>query len=155
MQERIEIFLCYAHEDEVEMKRLAAYLGALRRQGFFDVWNDREIIPGADWMQEIDRHLNTAQVILLLVSEHFLNSDYCYVVEMKRAIERHERGEARIIPVILRPVYYQRTPFARLRTLPTNGQPISSWKNQHEAFFDVAEGIRRAVEEAASRLTQQ
>jgi hypothetical protein len=149
MASNIEIFLCYAHEDELLRNELARHLGVLKRQGFFEIWHDREIIAGTEWEHEIDKHLNTAQVILLLVSQYFFDSDYCYLVEMKRAIERHEHGEAKVIPVILRPVYFQKTPFAKLMSLPTNRKPVtdSSWYSLDEAFYEVAEGIRKAVEE--------
>lgn len=150
----MEIFLCYAHEDEPAMQVLAMHLGALQRQGFFDVWYDREISAGMEWAQEIDKHLNTAQIILLLISQYFLNSNYCYLVEMKRALERHEQGEARVIPVILRPVYWQDTPFAKLQPLPRNGKPVTGpgWYNLDEAFFDVAEGVRKVAKEISRTL---
>jgi len=53
----------------------------------------------------IDKHLNTAQIILLIVSPDFIVSDYCYGIELQKALQRHERGEACVIPTILRPVY--------------------------------------------------
>jgi hypothetical protein len=151
----IEIFLCYAREDELLCKELVTHLGALKRQGFFDLWYDREISAGTEYEQEIDKHLNTAQIILLLVSQYFMNSNYCYLIEMQRAIERHEHGDARVIPVLLRPVYFQRAPFAKLMPLPTNKKPItdSIWHSLDEAFFDVAEGIRKAAEEIAVKLS--
>ena len=49
------------------------------------------------------QHIETSQIILLLVSAEFLNSDYCYDVELKRAIARHDAGDARVVPIILRP----------------------------------------------------
>ena len=155
MASNIEIFLCYAHEDELLCKELVTHLGALKRQGFFDLWYDRKISAGTEWEREIDEHLNTAQIILLLVSQYFMNSNYCYLIEMQRAIERHERGDARVIPVLLRPVYFQRAPFAKLMPLPTNKKPItdSSWHSLDDAFYDVAEGIRNAVEELANKLS--
>jgi len=148
----VEIFLCYAHEDENELKQLVTHLGALRHQGFLDVWYDREVIAGREWAREIDRHLNTAQIILLLVSQYFMNSEYCYLVEMKQALERHERREAVVIPIILRPVYYEKAPFAKLQPLPKNRKPVlgSSWYHPDEAIFDVAEGVRKAIEELPS-----
>src|SRR5579884_3629532 len=149
MQKIIEIFICYAREDEALRQGLEKHLRALRRQGVIDLWHDRNISAGTEWEREIDRHLNTAQVILLLISPDFMNSDYCYGKEMKRAMERHERGEARVIPVILRPVYWQKAPFGKLQALPTDEIPVTSswWNSQDEAFFDVAEGIRTAIEE--------
>jgi TIR domain len=142
-----KIFFCYAHEDELYLMQLKTHLRALQRQGLIDIWHDRDISAGSEWAQEIDKQLNTANIILLLVSADFMNSDYCYSIEMKRAMERHERGEARVIPVILRPVYWHKAPFGKLQALPTNAQPIvsSSWHNWDEAFFDVAEGIRNVV----------
>ncbi len=149
----IEIFLCYARKDERLLKELETHLGALQRQNFFDVWHDREIMPGKERALEIDKHLSTAKIILLLVSHHFMNSDYCYLDQMKPALERHERGEARVIPVILRPVYWQKAPFSKLQPLPTNEKPITKWQNRDEAFFNVAEGIRKAIDEFASPLS--
>src|SRR5262249_50735632 len=97
----ITIFFCYAREDEALLNKLKALLRPLQRQSIIDVWYDRDISAGTEWEQEIDRYLNAARIILLLVSPDFMNSDYCYSIEMKRAVERHERKEARVIPVIL------------------------------------------------------
>ncbi len=143
----IEIFFCYAREDEALRQRLEKQLKALKRQGFIDIWHDRDISAGTEWEREIDKHLNTADIILLLVSPDFMASDYCYGVEMKQAMERHESGQARVIPVILRPVYWQGAPFGKLQALPTDAKHVTSpiWHNLDEAYFDVAEGIRTAV----------
>lgn len=145
----LEVFLCYAHKDELLREELAVYLRGLQRQGFFRVWYDREISAGTEWAREIDKHLNTAQIILLLISQYFMDSDYCYCIEMSQALKRHERGEARVIPVLLRPVYWKRSPFAKLQPLPKNEKPVmgTSWPSLDEALFDVAEGIRKVAEE--------
>ena len=148
MPKSVEVFFCYAREDEALRQGLEKQLRALRRQGVVDVWHDRMIEAGAEWERSIDQHLNASQVILLLVSPDFMDSDYCYSIEMKRAMERHERGEARVVPIILRHVYWQKAPFGKLQALPTDGEPVMSrkWYSQDEAFFNVAEGIRIAVE---------
>src|SRR5437588_13084082 len=99
----IEIFYSYAHEDEDLRNRLFKHLSSLRREGLIVEWHDRQILPGTGWTHEIDSHLNTASIILLLVSPAFMVSDYCYDVEMARAMERYEAGEAYVIPVILQP----------------------------------------------------
>ncbi len=86
----VKIFFCYAHKDEALLKKLKAHLRPLQRQGLIDVWYDREISAGTEWEHEISQHLDEAQIILLLVSPDFMNSDYCYGTEMKRAMERHD-----------------------------------------------------------------
>src|SRR5713101_3903138 len=118
MRDGIKIFLSSAHEDEKLQYQLAKQLSILKRQGLTASWHNREIDAGKEWAYEIDKQLNTSHIILLLVSPDFIDSDYCYGVEMKRAMERHEVGEARVIPVILRPVNWSGAPFGKLQALP-------------------------------------
>ncbi len=144
---KMGIFFAYAHEDEKLRDELQKHLSILERQGVTS-WHDRKIGAGKEWEGEIDMHLNTARVILLLISSDFTDSDYCWDVEVKRAMERHEAGEARVIPIILRPVDdWKSAPFGRLQALPTDAKPVTTWTNQDEAFLDVAQGIRAAVTE--------
>lgn len=147
-QKTLNIAICYAHEDDALRERLVKQLSVLRRQGLIALWHDREISAGKEWTYELSTQINKAQIILLLISADFIASDYCYSIEMRQAIERHERGEARVIPIILRHVYWQGTPFGKLQTLPLDAQPImaSNWNTLDEAFFNVAEGIRKVVE---------
>lgn len=100
----VEIFCCYSHADEAWLRKLETHLSLLQRQGLISIWHDRRIVPGTDWARTIDTHLEIASVILLLVSADFLASDYCYSLEMKRALERHAVGEARVVPILVRPV---------------------------------------------------
>lgn len=144
----VKIFFCYAHEDEKLLKKLKAHLKPLQRQELIDMWHDRDISAGTEWEQEISERLNAAQIILLLISPDFMASDYCYGTEMKRALERHNRKEARVIPVILRPVYWQDI-LGNIEALPTDAKPVTSphWHTLDEAFLDVIEGILRTLQE--------
>ena len=117
----------------------------MRQEGIVAECYDRQIVAGTAWRDAVDAHLNSASLILLLVSPSFLASDYCFGVEMQRALERHWAGEARVIPVILRSVDWQKAPFADLQCLPRNTKPVVSWTDQDEALLDVANGIREAV----------
>src|SRR5258708_28318430 len=96
----IEIFFSYAHKDEKLREELEKQLSLLKWQGLVTSWHDRRIVAGQEWADEIDAQLNSARIILLLVSPDFIASDYCYGVEVKRAMERHEAGEALVIPII-------------------------------------------------------
>ena len=115
----LKCFYSYSHRDEELRQQLENHLAILRRQGIITDWHDRKISAGREWEGEIDEHLNTARIILLLISSDFIASDYCYDVEMRRAIERHEAEEARVIPVILRPVIWEEAPFGHIQALPT------------------------------------
>ncbi|WP_417384928.1 toll/interleukin-1 receptor domain-containing protein [Gimesia sp.] len=143
----IELFYSYSHKDEFLRDQLQTHLSSLRRNGVISNWHDRRISAGREWEGQIDDHLNSAQVILLLISADFLASDYCSDIELERAMERHNAGEARVIPVILRACDWAGSQFCKLQALPKDAEPITSWQNRDEAFTDVAKGIRIAVDE--------
>lgn len=141
----IKIFYSYAHEDKTKRDELEKHLAALTRSGKILTWYDRDIQAGLQWEQEIDTHLNSADLVLLLISHHFMASDYCYGIEMKRALERHAAGEARVIPIILSPVDREETPISSLQSLPASGKPITQWRDRNVAFVNIVQGIREVV----------
>ncbi len=143
----LELFISYSHKDDEFRKDLDTHLSTLKRQGVIDAWHDRRIAPGTEWADDIALHLESAQIILLLISADFIASNYCYDKEMTRALERHERREARVIPIILRPCDWQTAEFSKLQALPQDAKPITTWANRDEAFLNVALGIRRVVQE--------
>ena len=145
-QEPVSVFISYSAVDKALKSELVRHLNVLQRQGIVQTWDDGEIKAETEWAEAIDGALNTAGIILLLVSADFLASDYCYL-EMRRALERHEAGDTLVVPVILRPTYYQGTPFARLQALPEDAKAITEWDNRDEAWSNVVLGIGRAAEQ--------
>src|SRR5260221_254213 len=146
-KQEIKLFYCYAHEDKPIRDELEKHLSWLRRRYQLINWHDREIMPGEEWEQAIDMHLNTANLILLLISSDFMNSDYCYGKEMRRALERHRAGTCRVIPILLRPTYWEDAPFSSLQLLPTDARPITRWSDRDEAFQDVVTEISRTIKD--------
>lgn len=151
----IRLFYSYAREDEVFRQALDKHLSALKRTGVIAPWHDRRIVPGVDWAREIDKHLEDAHLILLLVSADFLHSDYCWGVEMKRALDMHKAGSARVVPVMVRPVDIEGVPFANLQALPKEAKPITEWRNLDTAWADVARGIRAAALDVRDQIRER
>lgn len=147
------LFFSYSHVDENLRDQLETHLSGLRRQGLISSWHDRRITVGEDLGEAIDNHINTADVILLLVSPDFIASDYCYEREMKRALERHQRADARVVPVILRPCDWHDLPFGKLLATPKDGRPITMWPNIDEAFLEVVSAIKRALKDLGQSVT--
>jgi hypothetical protein len=141
----IQVFFSYAQKDEALRDSLETHLAALMRSGTIQAWHDRKVIPGTNWQETIDERIAQSSLILLLVSADFLASDYCYGVEMKRAMEMQRSGEAQVIPVILRACDRNLPPLAGLAALPRDGKAVTSWPNQDEAWSDVVQGIRQAI----------
>jgi hypothetical protein len=140
------VFIIYSHEDETLRSQLETHLKLLHRQGLISTWHDRKISAGEEWKGKIDENLQAANIILLMVSAAFIASDYCYDLEMKRALERHHSQMARVIPVILRDVDWKSAPFGTLQALPKDGKPVTLWPNRDSAWKDVTIGIKEAVE---------
>ena len=148
MPSAIEIFCCYAREDQELMRALRKHLMPMQRRGLITIWSDTDIDAGDAWEDEIKKHLNSAHIILLLISPDFMASDYCYSTEMERALERNARGEARVLPIILRPTAWKGAPFDKLQVLPTNAKPVTdgrSWQSIDEALNDVTEHVSPVV----------
>jgi len=148
----VKVFISYAHRDQKLVRALQAHLSLLRREGIIEDWHDRMISPGTAWESAVSSYLETADLILLLISPDFMASDYCYNIEMRKAMERHSAGEALVIPIILHPTLWEESPFGKLQCLPTNGIPLTHWRNMDEAFLNIAEGITKAVEGMGGRM---
>lgn len=144
------MFISYSHRDEELRGQLETHLSVLLRQGILQPWHDRKIAPGSDIHAAIDAHLESADIILLLVSPDFLASDYCYDKEMVRALDRHRRREATVIPVILRPCEWQHAPFAHLLATPPDGRPVTSWPDRDQAFLEITKAIRSVLDSRGS-----
>lgn len=145
------MFVSYSHSDDALYGRLAKHLKPLEYEGIIRPWSDHRITAGKDFGAEVLSALERANVILLLISADFIASEYCWGIEMKRAIERHNGGTARVVPIILRPVDWHRSPFGQLHALPRNGKAITSWPNEDEALLDVAKSIRLMALELVSQ----
>ena len=140
------VFFSYCHADEVLRDQLEKQLAMLKRQGVIDSWHDRRIDAGQEIDAAIDEHINSDEIILLLVSPDFIASDYCYNIEMARAMERHNAKEAIVIPVILRACDWHHAPFGKLLGTPQDGKPVTLWPDRDEALLQVAKEVRKAAE---------
>jgi TIR domain len=140
------LFYSYAHKDQAYLARLRTHLALLKRENRIAEWYDRKISPGALWDDSIKQQLERARIILLLVSANFIASDYCWGIEVQRALEKHTRNEAIVVPIILSPVDWHSAPFGKLQALPTDGKPISTWGNREQAWAEVASGLRLLID---------
>lgn len=141
----INVFISYAQEDEAYRKTLDKSLSLLKRKGLISVWFDRQIQVGQAWKGEVDRQLEAANLILLLVSSDFLASDYCWDVEVQRAMERHREGSAKVVPIFIRACDWTDAPFAELKGVPDPKVPIAEAPSQDVAWTQVVEAIRGLI----------
>lgn len=147
----VDLFYSYAHEDEALRDELSGHLKILERRGVIRSWHDRRINPGQAWDQKINEQLTAADLVLLLVSADFIKSDYIWGSELELAMQRHQRGEASVLPVLVRPCLIDDAPFASIQGLPTDLRAVTSWPNRDEAWTNVAIGIRKTVAEIQAR----
>ncbi|WP_284619589.1 S8 family serine peptidase [Aquabacterium humicola] len=143
----VRLMCSYAHADLTLWEELQKHLAGLKRQGLLETWYDQEIDAGSEWEKAIKQRLEDSDVFIMLISSHFLASDYCWSTEMTRALERHNEDAAVVIPVIARPCDWEAAPFAKLEAVPRKGKlPVTSFDDQHEAWSEVTKKVRAVVE---------
>ncbi len=151
MTRPVRCFISYSRHDDAYRLELEKHLKPLRRAGLLETWSDQAIDAGTEWEQQIHDSLDTAEIILLLVSADFLASDFCWEIEVKKAMARHEAGSAKVIPVFVHPCHWKGAPFEKLQGVPDPKVPISEWDNRNRAFTFVAEAVHKAAEEMSAR----
>jgi len=144
----LKLFYSYAHEDEAYRNRIDEHLELLRRRNLIVGWHDRHIVPGSEWKAVIDESLETADIVLLLVTESFLASDFINEVEIPAAMAAHQSGRLRVVPVLLEEVEgWQDAPFEKLQILPTDALPVAKWDDAVHAYHDIAAGVERVAKD--------
>ncbi len=148
-----KLVFSYSHTDEELRNELEKHLSPLKRMGKIDAWHDRRIVPGEEFEGKIDKNFLEAEIVLLLVSSDFINSDYCFQVEMERALQRHDLGEAIVIPVILRPCAWHQLPFGKLLAATKDGRPVVQFPSYDEGFVQVVDAVSRALDQLGAQST--
>lgn len=141
----VKLFISYAHKDESYKDSLVEHLSGMQRNGIIDGWQDRQILPGEEWDDEIKKELEAAQIIVFLVSSSFMASDYIHDVEIAKAIQRHEKGEVEIVPVIIRPCDFSSLKISKFQALPKDAKPIAKWELPDEAYLDVVLRLKHLI----------
>jgi len=143
----MKVFISYSHEDKDYFKNFVKFLSNMQRQGEVSAWSDQDITGGDGWRNKINDNLECADVIVLLISQDFVHSDYCYDVEMTRALERHAAKTAKVIPIYVRVTDVKGSVIEELQGLPEGRRPISKWDDKDEAWKNVIEGLRSSIAE--------
>lgn len=141
------IFVSYSHKDEAHKDRLLTHLKLMERQGLIEPWVDRQIVPTEEWDPAIGSELDNADLILLLVSADFLASDYCWSVELKRSMERHDAGQARVLPIFVKHCEWKGAPFGKLQGTPKDAKPVTAYPDPDKAWTEVTRAVRSAVDQ--------
>jgi hypothetical protein len=155
MGEKVTLFFCYAPADDVYRRALEMQLADLYHQGVIAIWHSRALLAGADLQKEINRSLNLAHIVLLLVSPDLLASQYLLETQVASIMDRHARGEVVVVPIVLRPCHWEEMPFGGLRPLPADGRPLDLWERKEETIFDIVEGLRQLIQVQQATLQKQ
>ena len=156
----LKLFISYSHKDVSYKEELCKYLAQLATQKDIQIWSDIEIMPGQEFHPEIFNNLYQSQVILLLLSIDFLNSEFCFRKELASALELHESRRAVVIPVIVKPIPEYDYPFNKIQALPavaTEGalkgiRAMSAWPDFQVACIEVCKGIEKAIDNTMTGL---
>src|SRR2546429_6287493 len=141
----ITIFYSYAPEDKSYLEGLQRHLKTLHYPGDIFHVDNRQVPAGADRKQAIKDYLDKASIILFLVSSHFTGSDCLLEDEVEPALSRFEAGTAHVIPILLRPVNIEGTPFKDFQCLPRDDKPVSKWPDKEQAFLSIQKDMQVVI----------
>jgi hypothetical protein len=139
------VFISYSHSDEIHKDNIVKHLTPLVRAQQINIFTDRGIRPGSEWELEIAKYILRSNIVLALLSADFIASDYCYEKELSNALQRHERCEAVVIPVFLRPCYFNHLAISRIQGVPRNAIPIEKLPFPEEGYVQVVEAVQNAL----------
>lgn len=145
----LKVFISYSHKDEDWKNDLLAQFNNMETQGLINIWQDRMINPGDLWDASIKQALSESDLVLFLVSPGFMSSRYIWQDELPEAIERQKRGESKLVPIYVKPVEEQGSPFSPFQGLPRdhyNGKFLSQLRDRDEGLYEVAKAIRKLIE---------
>ncbi|MBD2743230.1 toll/interleukin-1 receptor domain-containing protein [Coleofasciculus sp. FACHB-1120] len=150
----IKVLYCCSdsNTDEEKRQKLEKHLSSLKQKGVITTWHKGMISAGKDWESEIYTQMDTADIILLLISSDLIYSQDYWNIMVKRAMERHNARQARVIPILLTTVDNWRSAFgfSNLKALPEGSEgekPVTKWGHHDHAFANIAKGIREVIEE--------
>jgi len=148
----IKVFTAYEQADEQYRRKLRNHLTVLRRQKLLLEASMESISAGSDSWDAIEKAMDNAMIIILMISDEFMANDDCYEI-ITMAMDRHNEKTAIVVPLMISPVLTDGEEFTRLQSLPRNGKPISKWRDADEAFMQVAKEIRAVIQDISNPAT--
>jgi hypothetical protein len=138
----LSLFYCYALEESTIVTIIERHIALLKRQGLLKTWNtpDQRLIA---LPRQIESYLNSADIVLPIVSSHLFANE----TQIEHALQRHEAGLTRVIPILAKPADFQHSPLKFLQILPQTGQPISTISNQDTAYAEIMRIIRMVIQD--------
>jgi len=145
-EDKPRIFISYSHKNETFKDEFRTMIKPLEKEGKWKVWDDRWLLPGDNWNAEILRHLSEANVIVLMLTADFFNSDYIYDIEMSKAIQRHQSGDALVVGIVVSDCLWEETPLQKIQIIPKDGTPVERQPNRNEIWKTVATKIKETIQ---------
>lgn len=143
---REHVFLSYSHKDKKFLDQLAIHLKPLERAGCLTTWSDKQIAPGSQWLQDIETALARAKVAVLLVSPHFLASDFISENELAPLLKKAEQGGVQILWVPVRASSYKDSPIQKYQAAIPPNKPLAEMKAERDAaWVRVCDRIKEAI----------
>jgi tetratricopeptide (TPR) repeat protein len=145
---RNKVFIGYSPKDNKFLEELIAHLSPLERAGHVKAWSDKQIQPGAKWLDKIEEEIASAGVAVLLVTKDFLASDFIHEQELGPLLAQAQRGGVRILWVPVRACAYEETPLKLYQPVIDPDKPLAEMRpaERDKAWVTICGEIKRAIE---------
>lgn len=148
----LKVFFLYAKTDKRLAEILMHYLTPLVKMRKVDIYDGSDVIAGKEWDLETKENFNQSDIFIALISPDFVASDFCYEDDLKMVIEKHNNKHAIMLPILVKLTpFWKDLVIGKLDYLPIDGKPISQWKNEEEALFDVTKYIKKMIKKLVGK----
>lgn len=151
----LRILIAYAPEDSTWIERFHAHISVLQASYPSHQWYNCELRTESAAIQLAETYFNTADLIILFMSADFLALNRYYEHSIEHIMKRSNAEETRLIPVLLRSIYWNASPLSRYQPLPSNGQFINQWPDHDAAFTHVVQQLGAVIETLASQQSKR
>jgi hypothetical protein len=143
----MKAFLSYSKHDIRTLGDFKRHLKPLQRTGMIETWDDSMIRPGENWDSSIRTAIRAAESVFLMVSSHFIATDYIWEEEVMEAMRRHEAEESIVIPIIIGRCAWSHMPFGKLQGLPRKGRVLDDLEGADAVWTEVVEEIGAMIDD--------
>lgn len=155
---KIIVYFLAAPEDEEQTKAVKKYLSPVIRSSKIpiEILSDFEIPPGQD-INEYKLQLYDSDIVLAFISADFINDDQTYI-RTQKVIERYNKDETVMLPILVRNCMWKSTPFVNLPLLPKNTQPLNNkqyWNSEDDALTSVVNDIYESINKFSYEKAQE
>jgi tetratricopeptide (TPR) repeat protein len=132
-------------------------LAPVVQTGVVDYWDDTRIVPGEKWQDEIKKALDSTKVAVLLVSQHFLASDFISRHELPPLLKAAQHEGVTVFWIYLSSCLYLQTEISKYQAAHDVDHPLDTLDRpkRQVVLTEICTKLLRIMQEPSLKLNSR